>query len=93
MEISHGPGPDDTRRFRLAILERRHDELVVYGAAFETDDPLLAGDMTLHFVLQDAPGGTQVTVRHEGLPARISVKDNERGTASSLDNLARLVES
>jgi uncharacterized protein YndB with AHSA1/START domain len=92
MEISHGPGPEGTRRFQLTTLELRKDELVVYGAAFESDDPLLAGEMKLHFAFKDAPGGTQVTVRHEGIPARISVQDNERGTASSLKNLARLIE-
>jgi uncharacterized protein YndB with AHSA1/START domain len=92
MEISHGPTPEATRRFHLAILEMRKDEVVVYRAAFESDDPLLAGEMKIHFVLKDAPGGTQIMVRHEGIPARISVKDNERGTESSLKNLARLIE-
>jgi uncharacterized protein YndB with AHSA1/START domain len=92
MEISHGPRPEDTRRFHLAILETRKDELVVYGAAFESDDPLLAGEMKLHFALRDVAGGTQVTVRHEGIPAGISVEDNERGTESSLENLARRIE-
>ena len=92
MEIAHGPGPADTRRFHLAMLEQQKDQLVVYGAAFETDDPLLAGEMKLHFILADAPGGTRITVRHEGIPARIDVRDNERGTASSLENLARLIE-
>jgi hypothetical protein len=92
MEITHGPEPDDSRRFQLAMAEQRKDELVVYEAAFESDDPLLQGEMKLHFTLNDAPGGTEVTVRHEGIPPRISVEDNERGTASSLENLARLVE-
>jgi uncharacterized protein YndB with AHSA1/START domain len=92
MEISHGPGPEDTRRFHLVFLEKRQDELVVYGAEFETDDPLLAGEMRLSFILTDAPGGTRVTVRHEGLPTGISVTDNERGTDSSLGNLAGRVE-
>jgi uncharacterized protein YndB with AHSA1/START domain len=92
MDISHGPGPGDTRRFHLVFLEKRQDELAVYGAEFETDDPLLAGEMRLHFSLTDAPGGTRVTVRHEGLPTGISVTDNERGTDSSLRNLAGRVE-
>lgn len=92
MEISHGPGPEGTRRFHLAILDTRKDEAVVYGAAFESDDPSLAGEMKLHFLLKDVPGGTRITVRHEGIPAGISVEDNERGTASSLENLARQVE-
>ena len=92
MEISHGPRPEDTRRFHLAIVEMRQDEVVVYGAAFESDDPVLAGEMKLHFAFKDVPGGTQITVRHEGIPARISVQENERGTESSLKNLARLLE-
>ena len=62
------------------------------AAAFEGDDPLLAGEMKLHFAVEDAPGGTQITVRHEGIPARVSVQENERGTQSSLRNLARLLE-
>jgi hypothetical protein len=49
--------------------------------------------MKLHFLLEDAPGGTEVTVRHEGLPERISVEDNEAGTQSSLENVARLLEN
>ena len=92
MEITHAPGPEGTRRFHLEILEARPEELVVYGSAFETEDPMLAGEMKLYFALEDAPGGTRVTVRHEGLPAGISVQENELGTASSLANLARLVE-
>lgn len=81
MEITHAPGPDGTRPFYLQKLEARPDDLVVYGSALETDDPLLQGEMKLHFLLEDAPGGTKVTVRHEGLPPAISVEDNELGTA------------
>jgi uncharacterized protein YndB with AHSA1/START domain len=92
MEITHAPGPEGTRRFHLERLEARQDEAVVYGTAFETGDPQLAGDMKLHFTLEDAPGGTLVTVRHEGIPASISLADNEAGTQSSLRNLAQMVE-
>jgi Activator of Hsp90 ATPase homolog 1-like protein len=92
MEITHGPGPEGTRRFHLMRLETREDELVVYGAAFETNDSLLAGAMRLHFTLKNAPRGTRVTVRHEGIPPRVTATDNERGTASFLSNLARRVE-
>jgi hypothetical protein len=34
----------------------------------------------------------QLTFRHKGLPLAISVADNEQGPASSLENLARLLE-
>jgi len=92
MAISHAPGPEGTRRFHLTLLEAQPDERVVYGSAFETDDPQLAGEMKLHFLLAGAPGGTEVTVRHEGVPPAINLADNEAGTASSLANLARLLE-
>lgn len=93
MEITHAPGPDGTRRFHLVKSEAHPNKAVVYSSQFETEDITLAGEMKLHFLLKDAPGGTEVTVRHEGLPERISMEDNEAGTLSSLQNVARLLEN
>jgi uncharacterized protein YndB with AHSA1/START domain len=93
MEITHAPGADGTRRFHLTKTEAHPNKAVVYSSEFETEDDTLAGEMKLHFLLEDAPGGTEVTVRHEGLPERISVEDNEAGTQSSLENVARLLEN
>ena len=56
MEITHAPGPQGTRRFYLEQLAAGEHETVVYGSAFEAEDPLLQGEMKLHFVLEDAPG-------------------------------------
>lgn len=92
MEITHAPGSDGTRRFYLAVDEAQPGKAVVYRSEFE-EDPALAGEMKLYFLLEDAPGGTEVTVRHEGLPEPISVEDNEAGTQSSLQKLARLLEN
>jgi len=92
MEITHAPGPEGTRLFDMVFAQLRPGEAVVWKGAFVSDDPGLAGEMTLIFTLDAQAGGTQVTLRHEGIPAGVSVKDNEEGSASSLANLARFVE-
>ncbi len=92
MEITHGPKPEDTRLFDLIFAELRPEEAVVFRGSFVSDDPAMASEMQLIFTLKEEAGGTRITLRHEGIPERISVEDNERGSESSLDNLARLVE-
>jgi uncharacterized protein YndB with AHSA1/START domain len=68
------------------------DREVVEILEFETDDPTLAGEMTVRTRLVDVPDGTEVTIEYEGLPAGVSAGDNETGTRIALDNLAALVE-
>ena len=75
-------------RFRRLVP----DERVVEETEFETTDPRLQGTMTMTTILTDAPGGTTVTVVHEGVPAGVSPADNETGTRMALENLARLLE-
>ena len=70
------------------------DQLVVEVDEFETDDPSLAGEMTMTVRLADADGGgTLLTALHEGLPAGVSAADNEAGWREALDRLALLVET
>ncbi|XYH98630.1 SRPBCC domain-containing protein [Sorangium sp. So ce1128] len=92
MEITHAPGPDGTRLFDLVFVEMRPDEAVVWRGSFVSDDPVMRSEMQLTFTLEDEADGTRITLRHEGIPESISIEDNERGSASSLSNLARLVE-
>ena len=68
------------------------DEQVVEVFEFETGDPGLRGEMTMTTTLTDADGGTDVTVRHDGLPDAVPAADNETGTRMALAKLARLVE-
>ncbi|MYW21354.1 polyketide cyclase [Streptomyces sp. SID486] len=67
--------------------------LVVEVFAFETGDEALGSTMTMTTTLTAADGGTDVEIRHEGVPDAIPPRDNERGTRMALDNLARLAES
>lgn len=67
------------------------NELVVEVLEFETDDPSMAGEMTVTFGLSDSGGGTSVSATHAGLPPGLAPADNELGWRMSLDKLARRV--
>lgn len=68
------------------------DREVVQTIEFETDNPELTGEMTVTYTLDDAPGGTRVTARHDNLPPGLSPEDNEVGFRTALHNLAALAE-
>lgn len=65
---------------------------VVEVLEFETADPSLRGTMTITTTLADLDGGTEVTIRHRGLPAGVRPEDNDLGTRMALGHLAALVE-
>jgi uncharacterized protein YndB with AHSA1/START domain len=67
------------------------DELIVERDEFETDDPALAGVMTISITLKDVDGGTELVATHDGLPAGVTLADNEAGWNMSLDKLEALV--
>ena len=67
-------------------------EQVVEVVEFETADPALSGEMTLTTTLAEAGGGTDVIMKHVGLPDGVAAADNELGTRMALDKLAALVE-
>ncbi len=67
-------------------------ELVVEVVEFETADPALSGEMTLTTTLAEAAGGTDVIIKHDGVPDGVPAADNELGTRMALDKLAALVE-
>jgi len=79
----------DTYRGRLVRLIP--NELIVEVDEFESDDPALRGEMTITIALSDAAGGTELVATHEGLPAAVSLADNETGWNMALDKLAALV--
>lgn len=60
---------------------------------FDTDEPDIAGEMTITYSLSDAPeGGTNLVGLHENLPPGVDPEANEMGWTMSLGKLARLVE-
>lgn len=67
-------------------------ELVVEVDEFETEDPALAGKMTVTVELRDQDGGTGLRAVHEGVPDGVAPEDNELGWQMALARLAALVE-
>lgn len=67
-------------------------ERIVYTEAFESDDPGMAGDMTTTVTFEQAPSGTEVTVRQAGIPEAIPPENANEGWTDSLENLADIVE-
>jgi uncharacterized protein YndB with AHSA1/START domain len=68
------------------------DREIVQAVEFETDDPALLGEMTIHVTLSDAGNDTDLVAVHEALPPGIPPADNELGWSISLGKLAELVE-
>jgi uncharacterized protein YndB with AHSA1/START domain len=92
------PGPSGkssthTDTYHGRFVELVPDSRVVEELEFETSDPAMAGPMRMTTTLSDAPGGTTVTMVHEGMPDAVPPADNELGMRMALAKLARLVES
>ncbi len=87
-----GKSTAHTDTYRGRFVELVPNERVVEIDEFETADPAFRGEMKITISLVDADGGTDVLGVHEGLPAGVSVSDNEAGWRSSLARLAVLVE-
>ncbi len=61
---------------------------VVYAVEFVSEDPALAGTMTMTWEVTAVDGGTRVDITGEGVPDVISPADHAAGLTSSLASLA-----
>jgi uncharacterized protein YndB with AHSA1/START domain len=80
------------------VVEARYvdivpDDRVVQAVDFVSDDPAFAGTMTMTWAVRAVGGGTRVEITADDVPDGITADDHAAGLASSLDNLARFVES
>ncbi len=69
------------------------DARVVHAVDFVSDDPAFAGTMTMTWKVQAVDGGTLVEITAADVPDGISGADHATGLASSLENLARHLDS
>jgi uncharacterized protein YndB with AHSA1/START domain len=65
---------------------------IVQVITFKSDNPDFAGEMTEEVLIERDNMHTRVTIIFRNIPKGIKPKDNEKGTASSLEKLAKLVE-
>jgi uncharacterized protein YndB with AHSA1/START domain len=89
---SGGKTTADTDTFDGRFVELVPDKRVVWLVEFESDQPGISGEMRVLWELADADDGTEVTVTCDEIPEGICPKDNEEGSAASLEKLAQLME-
>ncbi len=76
----------------VRFVELDPESRIVEAIAFESDDPVFGGSMTLTTTLTVVNGGTKVSFVAENVPPGINEEDHRRGMESSLKNLASLLE-
>ena len=69
------------------------NERVVQAVDFVADGSEFAGTMTMTWTVHEDSGGTLVEIVADDVPDGISAADHAAGLVSSLDNLARFLES
>lgn len=89
-----GTGKTDARTdtFHGRFVRLVPCEEVVEAIAFETDDPMLTGEMTVRYTLAEHHGATELHAVHDALPPGLSPSDNEAGWRMSLAKLAAYCE-
>jgi len=95
LDASASPGKSsaDSDIVDVRFVDIVPNQRIVQAVDFVADAPEFAGTMTMTWTVQEDAGGTLVEIVAEDVPDGISAADHAEGLASSLDNLARFVES
>lgn len=83
---------DDADVVDVRIVDVIAGDRMVQAVDFDSEDPSFAGTMTMTWQVHDAQGRTRVEITARDVPPGIGEQDHADGLASSLANLARLVE-
>ena len=86
-----GKSASQEDRYTARYVEIAPPERIVQAITFDTDDPAFMGEMIMTVSLRERDGGTATTIAFDQLPPGIRPEDNDAGTRSSLDKLARWV--
>jgi uncharacterized protein YndB with AHSA1/START domain len=79
-------------RFTARFTELTPPKKIVQIISFDSPDPAFSGDMIMEVTFEAENSGTKVTILFKNIPPGIRPEDNEAGTESSLEKLARYVE-
>jgi uncharacterized protein YndB with AHSA1/START domain len=79
-------------RFNARFVELRAPERIVQAITFDSLDPAFAGEMIMVVTFEEEDDGTRVSIHFKDIPSGIRPEDNEAGTRSTLEKLARYVE-
>ena len=90
---SHAKSTADSDVVDVRYLDIVANDRVVQAVDFVADAPEFAGTMTMTWAVREEGGATRVEIIADGVPDGITAEDHAIGLASSLDNLARFVET
>lgn len=79
-------------RYTARFVELTPPSRIVEVIAFDSVDPAFAGEMIMEVTSEAEADGTAVTVVSKDIPPGIRPEDNQAGTRSALEKLARYVE-
>ncbi|CAA9563011.1 MAG: Ligand-binding SRPBCC domain protein family [uncultured Thermomicrobiales bacterium] len=91
-QVARGKTATREDRYTARFVELSPPTRIVQAISFDSDDPAFAGEMTMVVTFEHRHGGTEVTIVFKRLPPGIRPEDNDAGTRSSLEKLARFVE-
>lgn len=86
--MGRGKTSSDSDVVDARFVEIDPGERVAYEVRFVSDDPAMAGTMTMTWDVTAVEEGTRVEITADGVPDGISADDHATGMASSLENLA-----
>lgn len=92
-QVNRGKTAEREDRFMARFVELTPPARIVQAISFDSVDPAFSSEMTMTVALEERDGGTEVTIVFEHIPSGIRPEDNDAGTRSSLEKLARYVES
>jgi uncharacterized protein YndB with AHSA1/START domain len=91
-QVYRGKTSEREDRFTARFVELTPLSRIVEAISFDSVDPAFLGEMTMTVTFEERDGGTEVTILFENIPPGIRPEDNEAGSRSSLEKLARYVE-
>jgi len=90
-QVYRGKTSEREDRFTARFVELTPPTRIVQAITFDSPDPTVAGEMSMTVTFEERDSGTEVTILFEQIPREIQPEDNDAGTRSSLEKLARYV--
>ncbi len=91
-KASRGKTSEREDRYTARFVELTPPRRIVQAITFDSADPAFSGEMIMDVTFEAEGGGTRVTILFKNIPSGIRPEDNEAGTRSALEKLARYVE-
>jgi uncharacterized protein YndB with AHSA1/START domain len=88
---SRGKTSEREDRFNARFVELTPPKKIVQAITFDSDNPAFSGEMIMEVTFEVKDIGTKVTIIFKNIPSGIRPGDNEAGTRSTLEKLARYV--